>query len=92
MIVTTAMDQCFHGTHAARRHDVRFHPRLRLITLAVAGRNLGLASSQHSEESRPPAPVLYAGPHADRVIKGWASSPRLYATHDAHLNGIRDDR
>jgi hypothetical protein len=26
------------------------------------------------------------------AIKGWASSPRLCATHDAHLDVIRDDR
>jgi hypothetical protein len=31
---------------AARRHDVRSHARLRLITLTVAGRKRCLASSQ----------------------------------------------
>jgi len=36
--------------------------------------------------------MVYARPHADRAIKGWALSPRLCATHDAHLDVIRDDR
>ena len=60
----------------ARKHRVvAIKAVAQLITLVVAGRNLGLASSQYSERSRPPAPVLYARPHADRAIKGWALSP-----------------
>ena len=65
-------------------------PRYRRLT--VAGRNGAWLRASHSERPRPSAPVLHAGPHADRATMGWASSPRLCATHDAHLDGLRDDR
>jgi len=59
--------------------------------LMVAGRKQVWLRSSHSERSRSSAPVWQRNRTRTEPSRR-ASSSRVCATHDAHLDGLRDDR